>query len=44
MKATTNRVLEDTQVTLKRGCLLRQVNSVSNSGSPSFDAGRLIGK
>ncbi len=25
MKTTTNRVPEDTQVTLKKGCLLRQV-------------------
>ena len=41
MKRTTNRVPEDTQVILKKECLLRQVNSVSSSGSPSFEGGQL---
>jgi hypothetical protein len=41
MKRTTNRVPEDTQVTLKRECLLRQGNSVSNSSSPSFEGRQL---
>ena len=41
MERTTNRVPEDTQVTLKRECLLRQGNSVSNSGLPSLEGRQL---
>ena len=41
MKRTTNRVPEDTQVTLKRECLLLQVNSVSISDTPSFEGRQL---